>query len=304
LENEITEQYIDNNKKIIAISLLGIAVLALVVGLTVFISKEDGGFDGQRAYRDVEYQMSLGPRTPGSTAHNQAAAWIATTLSAQGWQIENQRSEMMGHPINNIIARRGSGNPWIIIGAHYDSRMLADHDPDPTKRSLPVPGADDGASGVAVLTELGRTLPSNTPGQVWLVFFDAEDQGNIPGWDWILGSQVVADRLSGKPDAVVVLDMIGDENPQFYLESNSTPSLCKSIWAVADQSGYQDEFIPQNKYSMLDDHTPFLNKGISACDIIDFDYPYWHTTSDTVDKVSPKSLAIVGNVMLKWLGSH
>ena len=190
--------------------------------------------------------------------------------------------------------------PQIILGAHYDTRMFADNDPDPAKRLDPVPGANDGASGVAVLLELARVLPKDSV-PVWLVFFDAEDNGRIEGWDWILGSQAFVDEMDFRPQAVVVVDMIGDADQNIYIERNSNPVLVKEIWDVASGLGYEQSFIPEAKYSMFDDHTPFLQAGIPAVDIIDFDYPYWHTTEDTADKVSAESLEVVGSTLQEWV---
>jgi Zn-dependent M28 family amino/carboxypeptidase len=136
-----------------------------------------------------------------------------------------------------------------------------------------------------------------------LVFFDSEDQGNLPGWDWILGSTVYAESLQVTPEAVVVIDMIGDADLNIYREVSSDATLKNEIWQTAADLGYSKQFINVEKYSMEDDHTPFLKKGIHAIDIIDFDYPYWHTTADTEDKVSSTSLQIVGNVLLTWLAS-
>jgi glutaminyl-peptide cyclotransferase len=215
------------------------------------------GFDGQRAYADVEYQVLLGPRLPGSDAHAQAVEWMLAGLDAAGWENEVQETEMMGHPIRNVIARRGSGSQWIIIGAHYDSRFWADEDPDPANHRQPVPGANDGASGVAVLMELARTLPDDLDKEIWLVFFDAEDQGRIPDWDWILGSRAFVDSLEREPDVALVVDMIGDANLTIYMERNSDPDLTQQIWEIAAGLGYGEQFIPEYRYAMLDDHTPF-----------------------------------------------
>ena len=258
-------------------------------------------FDGQRAYQDVEYQVSLGPRTPGSEAHAQAVDWMQQELQASGWEVEVQETTMLDHPVRNVIAKRGAGQPWIIIGAHYDSRMKADRDPDPARHDDPVPAANDGASGVAVLLELARGLPREINGQVWLTFFDTEDQGQLEGWDWILGSRAVANSLTGKPDAVVVVDMIGDADLNIYREKNSDQPYTDEIWQAAAELGYAEQFINEPKFSMLDDHTPFLEKGIRAVDIIDFDYPAWHTTGDTADKVSAESLQAVGDTVLHWV---
>ena len=178
---------------------------------------------------------------------------------------------------------------------------MADHDPDPKLQTQPVPGANDGASGVAILLELARNLPEDLNQQVWLVFFDLEDQGRIAGYDWILGSQAFVNQLSGSPDAVIVIDMIGDEDLQIYKEKSSSPALVDEIWQVAKTLSYDEIFSDEGKYSILDDYTPFLNAGIQAIDIIDFDYPYWHTAGDTADKVSAESLEIIGNLLLTWL---
>lgn len=276
-------------------------IAAFAIFLLQVAPKPVQGFDAQRAYQNVKDQVAFGPRLPGSESHQRTVDWIASELRRAGWQVEIQQTTRLGHPIRNIIAKHGSSSPWIILGAHFDTRLVADRDPDPAKRMQPVPGANDGASGVAVLLEIARVLPANRPGQVWLVFFDAEDQGNLPGWDWILGSRAFAESLTGKPDAVVVLDMIGDANLNIYQEQASNAALSRSIWETARQLNYQQYFIPTQKYNILDDHVPFLEAGIKAVDIIDIDYTAWHTTGDTPEKVSSESLKIVGETMLKWL---
>jgi Zn-dependent M28 family amino/carboxypeptidase len=144
-------------------------------------------------------------------------------------------------------------------------------------------------------------LPQDLDKQVWLVFFDSEDNGRLPGWDWILGSRAFVDALEGTPDSVVIVDMIGDADLNIYKERNSDPELTDEIWQIAAEAGYGEQFIPEPKHSMLDDHTPFLERGIRAIDIIDFDYPYWHTSEDTPDKVSAHSLEAVGETLRLWL---
>ncbi len=295
-----------NTKKVLILLLL-IGVLLIAAGLVVLNSHAVSGlqqFDGQRALLDVETQLSFGPRTPGSPGREQFLLWVQDSLSAAGWEIKPQQVVSMGHEITNIVARRGErdeGQPWVILAAHYDTRLYADHDPDPEKRLLPVPGANDGASGVAILTELARVIPPNYPGEVWLVLFDAEDNGRIEGWDWILGSRAFVAELEGQPDAMILVDMIGDRDLNIKMERNSDLGLSLAIWEQAAALGYSDHFIPIYGYSMLDDHTPFLEAGIPAVDIIDFDYPYWHTTEDTLDKVSAESLQMVGHTLLAWL---
>ena len=257
-------------------------------------------FDGQRAYTDVQTQVAFGARIPGSEGHAKVQEWMRAELESAGWQVEIQESEAMGHPIENIVAKRGDGSPQIILGAHYDSRIFADNDPDPANHSLPVPAANDGASGVAVLLELARVVPDDTV-PVWLVFFDAEDNGRIEGWDWILGSREFVKNNPVQPNAVVIVDMIGDADLNIYMEQNSNKELNDEIWGVAGMLGYENVFIPEYKHSMTDDHTPFLQAGIPAIDIIDFDYPYWHTMQDTPDKVSAESLQAVGDTLQTWV---
>jgi Zn-dependent M28 family amino/carboxypeptidase len=169
-------------------------------------------------------------------------------------------------------------------------------------------GADDGASGVAVLLELARSLNLDWSNrQIWLVFFDAEDNGDLDGWDWIVGSRqfarlVDSQRQAGTNfEAMILLDMVGDSDQQFYWEANSDPALRGEIWSEAAGLGYAGEFHPEVRYSMIDDHTPFLDLGLPSVDIIDFDYPYWHTAQDTLDKLSPQSLERIGRTLEAWL---
>jgi len=265
-------------------------------------------FDGQRALADAAAQLNFGPRIPGQEGHRQFRQWLQEELQNAGWEVDVQQTEALDQPIYNLIAHRaGEANPaegWVILGAHYDTRIYADQDPDPARRMDPVPGANDGASGVAVLLELARALPDDLPYPVWLVFFDAEDNGRIPGWDWILGSRAFVAQLEGEPAAVVIVDMIGDRELNIPIEKNSSTRLIAEIWAQAATLGYSDRFLATPGYRMLDDHTPFLEAGIPAVDIIDFDYPYWHTTADTLDKLSAESLQAVGDTLLAWLLSR
>ena len=295
-------------KRAVSTYLIIIAILLLLTlgwYIASFLNRKPDSvsFDSSRAYADVQTQVSFGPRIPGSQGHAQVEAWIRAELESAGWVVEIQETERMGHSIHNIIAKRNNDAPQIILGAHYDTRMIADNDSDMSKRSEPVPGANDGASGVAVLLELARSLPDSTV-PVWLVFFDTEDNGRIAGWDWILGSRAFAEEIKIAPKAVVVVDMIGDADLNIYLEKNSNVAIRTEIWSTAEKLGYSKQFINQEKYSMEDDHTPFLEAGIPAVDIIDFDYPYWHTAQDTPDKVSAESLQAVGDTLLNWVAGY
>jgi glutaminyl-peptide cyclotransferase len=289
---------------LVTVSVIGVLLLAAggwyVYSTNSQVEAAPSAFDGQRAYQDVQTQVNFGPRIPETPGHDKVRAWIRSELESAGWQVQEQDSQVMGHPVRNIVAKRNDEPPQIIIGAHYDSRMYADNDADPANQTQPVPAANDGASGVAVLLELARSLPKDsTP--VWLVFFDAEDNGRIQGWDWILGSREFVKRNPVQPRAVVVIDMIGDADLNIYRERNSNAAITGEIWKTAKALGYGEKFIDTYKYSMEDDHTPFLEAGLPAVDIIDFDYPYWHTTQDTPDKVSAESLKAVGDTLRAWV---
>src|SRR5919205_836684 len=194
-------------------------------------------FDGKRAFEDLRAQMRWVPRDTGTEGWKQTGDYIIAQLRAAGWPVEEQHFTVKGIVARNIIARRGQG-PSIIIGAHYDSRRRADHDPDPAKRQQPVPAANDGGSGVAVLLELARVLhPELLNHEISLAFFDAEDDGDLDGWNWGEGSRYMAEHLTVRPVAVVVLDMIGDADLRIPYEQNSTPSLRESIWSTAAALG-------------------------------------------------------------------
>jgi Zn-dependent M28 family amino/carboxypeptidase len=257
-------------------------------------------FDGVRALEDVRRQVDFGPRIPGSTSHARALKWLEAELTAAGWSVERQTAVSMGHELTNVIAHRNSDPPEVLVGAHFDTRIIADRDPQPELRAQPGPGANDGASGVAVLLELARTLPPDSI-PVWLAFFDAEDNGRIPEWDWILGSRAFVESIPTQPQRMILLDMVGDRDLRIPMEGHSDPELSTSIWATAARLGHEDVFVPELGAAILDDHVPFLEVGIPAVDIIDIDYAYWHTTADTPDKLSSESLQIVGDVLWTWL---
>ncbi len=254
------------------------------------------GFSGDRALGHVRAQVEFGPRPVGSDANRQASDYIIRQLERYGWEVETQDFAYGGLPVRNVIGKKGRG-PLIILGTHYDTRPLADRDPE--DRSQAVPGANDGASGTAVLLELARVLDSSATDQaeIWLAFFDAEDRGNINAWPWAVGSQHMADTLLKRPEYIVVIDMIGDADQQIYYEWTSALWLQERIWGIAAELGYEQQFIQQHRYSILSDHTPFVNRGLPAALLIDFDYPYWHTRHDTLDKVSADSLQRVGDVL-------
>jgi hypothetical protein len=260
-------------------------------------------FDGKRAYLDVLAQMEFGPRIAGTEGNRRCAGYIAEQLRQVDWSVEFQDFTYRGTQVRNVIGRANEGKgPIFILGAHYDTRRWADQDPAHPRD--PVPGANDGASGVAVLLELARVINlDKIHYEIWLAFFDAEDDGQIDGWDWLVGSTYMANNLSVQPQAMILVDMVGDVEQEIYFEGNSDSALSQKVWATAAQLGYGDYFISRVKYSIMDDHTPFAQRGIPSIDIIDFDYPYWHTIADTADKVSPASLERVGHTLQVFLES-
>ncbi|MBU0490520.1 MAG: M28 family peptidase [Chloroflexi bacterium] len=295
-----------------------IAVLAVLTGIVIYalvrplLTQTSAGgelapaspFDGQRAYQDVLAQCDIGPRPAGSEGNARCAAYIIDQLRGAGWAVETQEFVYQGVQCRNVIAKAGptGGDHIVLLGAHFDTRLYADHDPDQANWQQPVMGANDGASGVAVLLELARTLgPPPAERQVWLAFFDAEDNGQINGWPFCVGSSYMAEHLSQRPNTAIIVDMIGDADQQLHYERTSNQPLNGTIWDVAAKLGYDKWFVPQPRHSLWDDHTAFLRQGITAIDIIDFDYPYWHTVQDTADKVSPASLERVGRVLQAYI---
>ena len=265
------------------------------------LSASELQFDGRRAYDHILSQVALGPRPTGSAAGQATGDFIITQLEEAGWQIEIQPFIFKGIPGRNIIGKFGRGS-IILLGAHYDTRPAADHDPDPAQRQRWIVGANDGASGVAVLLELARILPKEELNhEIWLAFFDAEDQGQLAGWPFSVGSRTMADNLTRFPELVVIVDMVGDADQEIFYERFSTAWLQQEIWAAAAELGYESHFSQQIRHRIVDDHLPFRERGIPAIDIIDFDYPYWHTTADTADKVAPQSLQRVGRTLEGWL---
>ena len=264
-------------------------------------------FEGESAFEYLEAQCAFGPRPPGSDNLSKCREYIVEQLDSSGWAVELQNFTYRETKCVNIIAK--SENPNIsrfILGAHYDTRPLADQDPATENRSLPVLGANDGASGVAVLLELANSLPPNTRPIVEFVFFDAEDSGQIDGWDWIVGSSKYVELLSEQERAdirgMILADMVGDESLRIPRETISTDSLQNIIWEEADNLGYSDIFLDTSGAAIIDDHRPFIDAGIPAVDLIHYPFPwYWHTREDTPDKCSGESLEVVGSVLESFL---
>ncbi|NWF94827.1 MAG: M28 family peptidase [Candidatus Thorarchaeota archaeon] len=265
-------------------------------------------FDGTEAYDHLLAQCAIGPRPPGSTNLSVCRDYIKNSLLQEGWSVSLQNFTYLGVNCSNVIARWSDDTvPNYILGAHYDTRPHADSDPGAQNRTKPVLGANDGASGTAVLLELASSLPELVRPAVEFVFFDAEDSGYINGWSWIVGSTHYVSMLSpsriANTTAMLLVDMVGDASLRLLRETSSTRSLQDAVWATARDLGYASVFIDSRGGGIHDDHRPFLDAGIPALDIIQHaPFPwYWHTLEDTPDKCSSQSLEAVGTVLESFL---
>jgi len=261
-------------------------------------------FDSFRAFSFLSKFQSFGPRIPGSIAHAKAVEFLSNELRSNGWIVEIQSGSTNGHPYENIVARRGTLPVKLLLASHYDSRMTANHDPNPALHTFPVPGANDGGSSTAVLAELSRTLPREVSEDIGLVFFDIEDQGNIEGWDWILGSREFVSSNKNRPDLLVLLDMVGGYDQVIQPPVNSDRKIYKEIQSVARKLAYEENFVDPSAQGILDDHVPFLDAGIPSVDLIDIIDPRWHTTTDDLENVSPGSLQRIGDTLTGWILSR
>jgi len=277
-----------------------VIIILLVIIPTIWLLNKgyEPNFDPNRAYENIQIQLSFGPRFPTSSSHQKEIEWIKNILVSNKWDVEDQSFKYKDTQITNILATKGDGKPTLLLSTHYDTREFSDQESDSSLRLLPVPGANDGASGVAVILELARILPDKN---IQLVFFDAEDQGEISGWDWCIGSTYFATNLKYIPEKVIILDMIADKDLQIYQEAFSDRSISSEIWGIGQELGYPNIFINEVKYALIDDHKPFIDSGIPAVLIIDFDYPFWHTSHDGTESISIDSLKIIGSVILEWI---
>lgn len=269
-------------------------------------------FDGARAFTYLERQMQFGPRIPGTPAHDSTGDWILAQLRARADTVIVQdithttKSGTVLH-LRNFLARfRPAATDRILYLAHWDTRPHADQSANLAAQRQPVPGADDGASGVAVLLGVADALKARPPALgVDLLFVDGEDYGDFAdSSDVLIGSRYFAAHLpAGYPPLFAVLfDMVGDKNLQIYVEGNSqavAPEVVDRVWKAASDLGYGNVFVPQVRHTLIDDHVSLQHVGIHAIDVVDFDYPYWHTTEDTLDKVSAASLQVVGDVAMR-----
>ncbi len=261
------------------------------------------GFNGGRAFQDVKRLVAFGPRPSGSKALSEARSWIVGELQRAGWQVEKDSfvatTPLGDIPMTNLIAKLPGARPQVVIVAgHYETKRFDD---------FPFVGANDGGSSAALLLEMGRVLGrrKNTL-TYWLVFFDGEEAiRDWSGTDSLYGSRHLVAKLEtrgelNRVEAMILVDMIGDAKLDIHRELNSTPQLTDLVFTVAHRLGYAKYFSGSQR-AIEDDHIPFVNAGVKAVDLIDFEYgpnnSYWHTAKDTTDHCSPLSLTIVGRVV-------
>ncbi len=275
-------------------------------------------FHGNKAFEQLLAQMEMSPRIPGTPGQQEFLDWGKSLLIEYGWEVQLQDFEayyqQIGErrPMTNIIATSKplrNDQKLIVLGTHFDTRAFADEDPNHSDQ--PVPGAHDGASGVAVLMETARVvsqyyqlLPEYN---IAIILFDGEDGGVTSryfckGSRFFVRNHPAVDQI----EFTVIVDMVGKKDLRLYQEHKSmehSPDLVRSFWREG-QRYYPEIFHAEVKYEIYDDHVPFLEKSIPAFLVIDFDYPYWHTIEDTADKCSADSLQAVGDILLVFLEKH
>jgi glutaminyl-peptide cyclotransferase len=269
------------------------------------------GFDGRRAYEQVAKQVNFGPRPPGSPAIAKLQEYLETELNSYGCAVETDSfsadTPIDRVPMKNILVKIPGEKPGILLlGTHYDTKKLDNF-----------VGADDAGSSTGVMMEMARLLcAQKRPGKyaVWIAFFDAEEAFNLV-WndadlDHCYGSRQMAAQLAASGDlpkirAFLLADLVGGRTPRFRRDAGSTKWLVDLVWGVAAKLGYSSVFLNERYDIGGDDHFSFTKRNVPSVDIIDLDtandVPYWHTPQDTLDKISPKTLAIVGHTLLETL---
>ena len=287
--------------------------LALSLFFSFNCSKTVPSFDAQRAFGYLQTQCDFGPRNPGSDAHRKTQQYLFDSLNKLTDLVQTQEFLHLDSALKkefiltNLVATfYPEEKERILLCAHWDSRPWADQDSVILNRNQPILGANDGASGVAVLLELANILSQKKPKYgVDIVFFDGEDYGKRGHTqDYCLGSTFFAQNLPiPKPKFGILLDMIGDMDLNIYKEEYSNtyaPEIVDLIWGKAEKLKLK-AFQPEVRHAVWDDHMPLILAGIPTVDIIDFDYPYWHTLHDTPDKCSAQSLETVGKLLISIL---
>ena len=263
-------------------------------------------FDSARAYGHLRHIVSIGPRPAGSAGIAQTREYITQQLKTLGIPVTQQafvaKTPIGAIPMVNLVATLpGARKERIAIAGHYDTKLF---------REFRFVGANDGGSSAAFLIELARVLkPRANAFTIEIIFFDGEEATlrDWSGTDHTYGSQYYVDtarkaRTLSTLKALVLVDMVADRSPRFMRESNSTGWLTDIIWSTAYKMGHGSIFV-NDSTPIEDDHIPFLNAGVPATDIIDLDYPAWHTAADTLDQTSSRTLQVVGDVVVSSLAA-
>lgn len=281
-------------------------------------------FNADSAFAEVERQCSFGPRVPGTPAHEQCGAYLQEKLMQWCDTVYTQKANLTTfdhktlHATNYIGVINPDASQRLLLLAHWDCRPWADNDPDPAKHDKAVMGANDAASGVAVLLEVARQLSQNKPGiGVDILLVDAEDWGSDSDESsWALGTQYWAKNphIEGyRPMYGILIDMVGAKGAQFAQEGFSlqvAQALVNSLWQTAQEAGYGNYFTTRTGGYVTDDHVSLIKAGIACIDVIDMrhDTPsgffkHWHTTSDTLDQIDRGTLKAVGQTLLHFIYS-
>ncbi len=296
------------------------AALLGIFAWKYFFSKP--AFDGQRAFAYLQQQCDFGPRAPDSEGHRRCGDFLVAELGKfadkvweQQFDYRDKKDTSRVYQGRNIVASfnlKPAMGFRVMLCAHWDTRPWADKDPDPANRLLPVPGANDGASGVAALLEMARILHGRRPDfGVDIVLFDLEDLGDYNAEafpdslnPFCIGSEhFAANRRDYRPRYGILLDMVGEKDLLIKKEAISraqAPHLMDRVWAAARKVG-AGAFVDETGVALQDDHVSFLKRGIPVIDLVDFEYPHWHTVSDTPDKCSAASLQQVGDVLVEMI---
>ena len=275
-------------------------------------------FDSARAFRDLVTQVEFGPRVPGTDGHAAQLAWMTEQLGALADSVildAFSHTTLDGEELalTNVLARfdgadgaDGADRRRVLLLAHWDTRPRSERSRLAEDRETPLPGANDGASGVAILMELARMFAEKAPPTgVDLLFVDGEDYGPTTT-DMFLGAQHYADTRSAAdaPIFAILLDMVGDQDPRFPIEGYSSeyaPQVAQRIWGIARDLGYGRYFPIEVGQRVNDDHVPLNQAGVRTVNIIDFEYgpqnSLWHTIDDTPENTSAGTLRIVGEVV-------
>jgi glutaminyl-peptide cyclotransferase len=292
------------------ITLIAATALALLLACSHGLVKPPA-FDGQRAFEYLKQQVDFGPRVPGTVASATCRTYFYEHFKELNVPVDSQAFPFFDPyskteiPMVNVIAHvRGKSpkSPALLYLAHYDTRPRTDYPSDTSLREKPIPGANDGASGSAILMELANEFVADTPAvDVDLLFVDGEDWGKEGDFEnYLVGSKhFAATNIHGRYLFGIVIDMVGDKDQQIYREGYSEEynyKLDDMVFGLAAKLGITT-FHDSLKYTVMDDHLSLNAGGVPAIDLIDFDYPYWHSDKDTPDKCSPQSLANVGEIL-------